>query len=606
MSELSAAMKPFFQNLSMPWSLENQVLPPLTRAGSGVGLVSSLTAAAVSIGRSIATSPSSTQSWLTRKSSFRAAARTIRSVSVVSMAAVRSPKHQRVASVKSARACLMRNKMSDSELRLRKDSTNSSLCTTSSQDVTSMSMPPLELDDHRAVFDLSHDDDDDENDGDASNSDESSQYCDSLISDAPGEVFKKEESPSTTFEAPVSSPDPEEEEVLSGESDWAKQAWKMRQQKGRVDSTTTNEVTYINTILNKSLTVTDEGNAIRRRIAADEVDLLKRQTSEDASSVATLDPPILTIEPPSPMPSPFRKNYPESDSDVTSSTTFCRANISPASSPPTITVESSSRRRRTGAALNIRHRPKITHHSHSFNSVRDRTQPRVRRRFLRSDSRSSSEPPLVVPIAIRASLNTTTSSAVFAPTTNNAKESETRLKIPNQCSPPVFHRYQEPAAVAAASSTANAAKTSSANASSVSVPGASSRHASGESEVASVSTSAVAGCSPKGYQQPQPQFISSLKMASKQAPKDGLEILEYPFLTLHSFPEGFIQRLGGLVCCRSVKLLDGELEENRMQRENWWQEIRQEIRSHARCLGCNLVIGYTEDTSIWYVSLNLQ
>ena len=56
---------------------------------------------------------------------------------------------------------------------------------------------------------------------------------------------------------------------------------------------------------------------------------------------------------------------------------------------------------------------------------------------------------------------------------------------------------------------------------------------------------------------------------------------------------------GGLVCCRSVKLLEGELEDNRTQRENWWQEIRQEIRSHARCLGCNIVVGYTEETSIW-------
>ncbi len=26
---------------------------------------------------------------------------------------------------------------------------------------------------------------------------------------------------------------------------------------------------------------------------------------------------------------------------------------------------------------------------------------------------------------------------------------------------------------------------------------------------------------------------------------------------------------------------------------------RQEIRSHARCLGCNVVVGYTEDTVIW-------
>lgn len=101
------------------------------------------------------------------------------------------------------------------------------------------------------------------------------------------------------------------------------------------------------------------------------------------------------------------------------------------------------------------------------------------------------------------------------------------------------------------------------------------------------------------------QQILSAKKSSKSfmMSRDGPDLLEYPFLTLQSFPEGFIQRLGGLVCCRSVKMLDGELEENRTQRENWWHEIRQEIRSHARCLGCNLVIGYTEATSIWFVAV---
>ena len=55
------------------------------------------------------------------------------------------------------------------------------------------------------------------------------------------------------------------------------------------------------------------------------------------------------------------------------------------------------------------------------------------------------------------------------------------------------------------------------------------------------------------------------------------------------------------MCCRSVKLLDGEAEDNKHKaiRESWWQEIRHEIRTHAMSLGCNLVVGYTEDTSIF-------
>ena len=57
---------------------------------------------------------------------------------------------------------------------------------------------------------------------------------------------------------------------------------------------------------------------------------------------------------------------------------------------------------------------------------------------------------------------------------------------------------------------------------------------------------------------------------------------------------------GGLVSCRSVKLLEEGLEEDDI-RDNWWTEIRREVRSHARALGCNLIVGYTEDTVIWWV-----
>ena len=33
-------------------------------------------------------------------------------------------------------------------------------------------------------------------------------------------------------------------------------------------------------------------------------------------------------------------------------------------------------------------------------------------------------------------------------------------------------------------------------------------------------------------------------------------------------------------------------------RDAWWTEIRMEVRSHARALGCNVVLGYSENTSI--------
>ena len=34
-------------------------------------------------------------------------------------------------------------------------------------------------------------------------------------------------------------------------------------------------------------------------------------------------------------------------------------------------------------------------------------------------------------------------------------------------------------------------------------------------------------------------------------------------------------------------------------RDSWWREIRTEIRSHAKALGCHAVVGYSESTTIW-------
>lgn len=57
---------------------------------------------------------------------------------------------------------------------------------------------------------------------------------------------------------------------------------------------------------------------------------------------------------------------------------------------------------------------------------------------------------------------------------------------------------------------------------------------------------------------------------------------------------------GGAVSARSVKLLERitNIEEPE-SRDTWWSELRMEIRTHARALNCNAVLGYTESTSIW-------
>lgn len=85
--------------------------------------------------------------------------------------------------------------------------------------------------------------------------------------------------------------------------------------------------------------------------------------------------------------------------------------------------------------------------------------------------------------------------------------------------------------------------------------------------------------------------------ASRALDKD---MPEYPFLTINKFPPGFLLNLGGMVSSKSVKLLE-ELDDRDESdaRESWWVEIRQEVRSHAKALGCNMIVGYQEKTVIW-------
>jgi hypothetical protein len=64
--------------------------------------------------------------------------------------------------------------------------------------------------------------------------------------------------------------------------------------------------------------------------------------------------------------------------------------------------------------------------------------------------------------------------------------------------------------------------------------------------------------------------------------------MEYPFLTLTKYPAGFIVHLGATVSARSVKLLEKAAEKDDIEtRDSWFNELRMEIRGHAKSLGCN-------------------
>ena len=50
---------------------------------------------------------------------------------------------------------------------------------------------------------------------------------------------------------------------------------------------------------------------------------------------------------------------------------------------------------------------------------------------------------------------------------------------------------------------------------------------------------------------------------------------------------------------RAVRLLDKIDNPDEPQgRDEWWHDVREEIQSHARSIGCNSVVGYIETTSI--------
>ncbi|TFK06074.1 eukaryotic translation initiation factor 6 [Platysternon megacephalum] len=89
------------------------------------------------------------------------------------------------------------------------------------------------------------------------------------------------------------------------------------------------------------------------------------------------------------------------------------------------------------------------------------------------------------------------------------------------------------------------------------------------------------------------------KALLRQQTQTALEQREFPFFTLTAFPSGFLVHVGGVVSARSVKLLDRIHNPDEPEtRDAWWAEIRQEIKSHAKALGCHAVVGYSESTSI--------
>lgn len=99
-----------------------------------------------------------------------------------------------------------------------------------------------------------------------------------------------------------------------------------------------------------------------------------------------------------------------------------------------------------------------------------------------------------------------------------------------------------------------------------------------------------------------PGYDRNVRMPSavlKPLNQESMDMLEYPFLTLAKYPSGFIVHFGATVSARSVKLLEKAAEKDEIEtRDSWFNELRMEIRGHAKSLGCNVILGYSESTTI--------
>ncbi|CAK4738250.1 unnamed protein product [Aphanomyces euteiches] len=101
---------------------------------------------------------------------------------------------------------------------------------------------------------------------------------------------------------------------------------------------------------------------------------------------------------------------------------------------------------------------------------------------------------------------------------------------------------------------------------------------------------------------PRIASLSLRKLAFKRR-KDNFELDahdEIQLLTVRAFHPDTRIRLGGIVSARSVKYLGRMATKlaDQETRDSWWQELREEVRSHAQSLQCSFVIGYNESCTI--------
>lgn len=113
-------------------------------------------------------------------------------------------------------------------------------------------------------------------------------------------------------------------------------------------------------------------------------------------------------------------------------------------------------------------------------------------------------------------------------------------------------------------------------------------HSSDKSDSASPTTTDSDDDLPVDAEQRQMEFLKDTTKLSRY---------QVSIVTLRDLPLGCTKLVGGTVCARSVKLITKHKSKAAVmqERDQWWMELRDELRANARAMSCNCIIAYAEN-----------
>ncbi|VDM54798.1 unnamed protein product [Angiostrongylus costaricensis] len=76
------------------------------------------------------------------------------------------------------------------------------------------------------------------------------------------------------------------------------------------------------------------------------------------------------------------------------------------------------------------------------------------------------------------------------------------------------------------------------------------------------------------------------------------ERVDFPILTISEVPQNRQCGTGAIVAVRAVHILEDDDDDPELTRKSWWNDLRAECHQQAVAVGCNLIIGYSEQFTV--------